>query len=161
MRSNGKIVMSACLMVIGAYAVITALKWPLRTAIFPTVIGIPVFFMALVELLLNLFGKEETEKKQSAVDFELSEGLEPALATRRTLSSFIWIIGFFLAIIFFGFQIAAPLFVLCFLRLHGKENWPLSLLMSAAAWGVLYGLFIRLLEVPFKNGLILRALGIG
>lgn len=153
--------MSACLVAIGGFAAIAALKWPLRTAIFPIVIGIPVFFMALVELLLNLFGKEQTAGKQTAVDFELSEGVDPALATRRTLSSFAWIIGCFLAIIFFGFQIGIPLYVLCFLRLYGREKWWISLLMSASAWGILYGLFIRLLDVPFTNGLILNAIGIG
>ena len=158
MRYSGAHLMSLCLMVISAGVVITALKWPFRAALFPVIIGISVFFMAIAELLLNLFGKKEMVVKEAAVDFSLSEGMDKALEIRRTLVIFAWIVGFFGLIIFFGFTIAVPLFVFLYLKLQGKEGWGISLIFSVSAWVFFYGLFIWLLNTPFQEGWVVEIL---
>ena len=158
MRYSGAHLMSLCLMVISAGVVITALKWPFRAALFPVIIGISVFFMAIAELLLNLFGKNEMVVKEAAVDFSLSEGMDKALEIRRTLVIFAWIVGFFGLIIFFGFTIAVPLFVFLYLKLQGKEGWGISLIFSVSAWVFFYGLFIWLLNTPFQEGWVIENL---
>jgi len=158
MRYSGAHLMSLCLMVISAGVVITALKWPFRAALFPVIIGISVFFMAIAELLLNLFGKNEMVVKEAAVDFSLSEGMDKALEIRRTLVIFAWIVGFFGLIIFFGFTIAVPLFVFLYLKLQGKEGWGISLIFSVSAWVFFYGLFIWLLNTPFQEGWVVEIL---
>jgi hypothetical protein len=58
-----------------------------------------------------------------------------------------------------GFPIAVPLFVLLYLRLQGREGWIVSLAMTAAVWGVFYGLFNRLLHLPFPAGWLVTWLG--
>lgn len=158
MRYSGKHLMSLCLMVISAGVVITALKWPFRAALFPVIIGISVFFMAIAELLLNLFGKKEMVVKEAAVDFSLSEGMDKALEIRRTLVIFAWIVGFFVLVIFFGFTIAVPLFVFLYLKLQGREGWGTSLIFSVSAWVFFYGLFIWLLNTPFQEGWVVEIL---
>ena len=158
MRYSGAHLMNLGLMVISAGVVSTALKWPFRAALFPVIIGISVFFMAIAELLLNLFGKKEMVVKEAAVDFSLSEGMDKALEIRRTLVIFAWIAGFFVLIIFFGFTIAVPLFVFLYLKLQGKEGWGTSLIFSVSAWVFFYGLFIWLLNTPFQEGWVVEIL---
>lgn len=163
MRYSGKTLMSLCTMMIASWAVITALKWPLRTAIFPVIIGIPVFFMAMGEFLFSLYEREEIANKKSGEGVKPSEKKE-VLPVSQSLLAFALIIGFFLLILFFGFPIGIPLFVFLYLKFYGRERWGISVGLAATAWACFFGLFIWLLNIPFPEGWVqkgLRALGIG
>lgn len=156
MKISGKVLMSLSLLVVSAWMVITALKWPLKTSLFPVVIGIPVFSLAIFELYFSLSRKEG--KEGSRVDFKLSESTDQALANRRTISIFFWILGFFLLIVLVGFPIAVPLFFILFLNFYGKEKWRISLGMAALAYAFFFGLFIWLLNTPFQEGWVQKGL---
>ncbi len=156
--------MNLCLALIAAGVIITAIKWPFKTALFPLVIGISVFLMSVAELLLSLIEGEGKAKKGPAVDFKLSEGMDKAVALRRTWVAFGWIVGFFLLILCLGFSIAVPLYVFSYMKIYGKEKWGISIFMSVLAWVFFYGLFIRLLNTPMMEGWLfrgLRLIGIG
>jgi len=156
--------MNLCLAVIAAGVIITAIKWPFKTALFPMVIGVSVFLMAGAELFLGLKERGGKAAKQSTLDFQLSEGMDAAVALRRTWVAFGWIVGFFLLILLVGFSIAVPLFVFSYMKIYGKEKWIISILMGGLAWVFFYGLFIKLLNTPMMEGWIfrgLRAIGIG
>lgn len=84
MRFSGIHLIILCIMLIAAGVIITATKWPFRSALFPVVIGISVFFIGLAALLASLFKKEEIAKKQDVLDFEFSEGVDKAITIRRT-----------------------------------------------------------------------------
>ena len=158
MKYNGKHLMNLCLMVIAIGVIITAVNWPFKTAFFPFIVSIFLFFGAMADLLLNLFGSKEVATKQGAVDFQLSEDIDPALATRRTLQAFSWIIGFFLLILLIGFTIAVPLMVFLFLKVQAKEKWGISLLLTGSALVFFFGLFVWLLHTPFSEGWIFEGL---
>lgn len=151
MRWSGKTLMSLSVMAIAGWMVVTSLHWPLRTAIFILAIGIPVFCLAILESCLSLFEKEDACKEAEGADFAFPEEPEPAVANRRTISIFLWILGFFFLIVLIGFPIAVPLFLFLFLKLHG-ETWGISLGLAAAGWVSFYGLFVRLLNLPFLEG---------
>ena len=151
MRYSGRTLLSFGLMVISGWMVFKAMGWPLRTGIFTIVVGIPVFCMATVEVFLSLLGNQEESEYQG-------------LSARRAFLAFLWIIGFFLLIFFFGFSIAVPLFVFLHLRWHGKERWAIALALTGATWVFFYGLFVWLLSTPFPEGWVqkaLRSFGIG
>jgi len=148
-------------MVIAVGVITTAMKWPFKTALFPTIVSLFIFFGAMAEFLLNFFERKEIVTKQGAVDFQLSEDIDQALATRRTLLGFAWIIGFFLLILLFGFLIAVPIMVFLFLKVQAKERWGISLLLTGLALVFFYGLFVWLLNTPFSAGWILEGLNIG
>ena len=163
-RFNGSNLMSLSMTVISAWVAITALRWPLKTALFPLVISIAVFLMTSVELLLSLFGKEEVAKKGAAVDFSFSEVVDKKVTFRRTLTIFSWIVGFFFMIVFFGFSIGVALFVFLYLKIQGREKWGISIIMTFASWFFFWGLFIWLLNTPMMEGWVFqwfRAIGIG
>jgi len=155
MRLNGGAVMGLAVTGIALGVVFTSFKWPFKAALFPLAIGIPVFLMALAESVLSLFGKSGGAEEAAGFDFKLSTGgYDHQTALQRTLRIFAWIIGFFFLILLIGFPIAIPLFFLVFYRIYGKESWKISIGLSAVAWSSFYGLFVWLLNIPFREGLL-------
>ena len=148
MRASGGAWFSLGLAAIAGYAVVAAWSWPIKAALFPLVIGIPLFCLAAAEALWTIFGAAPAQEGE-AKDFRLSIGNQTA---RRTLVATGWILGFFGAIVLLGFPVAVPLFVFLYLKLQGREGWLLSIAMTAAVWGVFYGLFDLLLHLPFPAG---------
>jgi hypothetical protein len=156
MRLKGRAVMSLCIMLVGAGVVIQAAQWPFKAALFPLIVGVPVFLLALVDFLLTSFEKED--KERATIDFKFYGHEDKALEKKRTLSIFLWILGFFFLVILVGFPIAVPLFVFCYLKLEGREGWLVTLLATSITWVTFYGLFVRFLNVPFMEGWIQKAL---
>jgi len=159
-RFKGKHWMSVCMAVISAGVVLNAIKWPFKTALFPAVIGISVFLMSITELVLSLFEKEGSAK-HSAMDFKLSEDVDKATASRRTILIFSWILIFFVLILLFSFTIGVPLYVLVYLKIQGKEKWLIAIFMTIGSWIFFWGLFVWLLDTPMPQGWIMSILGIG
>jgi hypothetical protein len=162
-KQPGKVLMVLCFMGMGVAAVVSGLDWPFRAALFPVSIGSIFVLLSGMELYLLLWGKEEA-KKGAATDFQLSDDIDPEEARRRTVATFLWIIGFFVLIGGLGFPYAIPVYVLLFLKVKGKEGWGVSLGLTVIAWASFYGLFVWLLKVNFQDGWFqqgLRALGAG
>ena len=157
MRASGKGFICLGLALIALWVVVSALRWPLRAALFPVVIGIPVLFMAVTEVYLDMFRKEESHEARGA-DFQLSENMDSALANRRTLIIFLWVLGYYFLILSVGLSTAIPIFFVLYFKLAGREKWGITLILSALAWGFFYGLFIWLLKTPFQPGWVQRGL---
>jgi len=137
--------------IIGAYAFYDSWHWPYKAALFPRLISVPLFLFGLLETSLSL-SKAEEKKEGAAVDFEFSTDVDPITARKRTLSLFLWVLGFFALIPLVGFLIAVPLFIFLSLKLEGKESWLVSIVLTACCWLFMEGLFNRLLHIPFAPG---------
>ena len=148
MANRASLILAFGILIVAAAAVFVATDWPWKAKLFPLVIGIPLFFLALAELLWSLLSKAPPE-----------EAPVHEAAARRTLLACAWIFGFLAAIVLLGFPVAVPLFMILYLRLQGKEGWKLSIALTAAVWGAFYGLFDRLLHLPFPDGWLLTWLG--
>jgi Tripartite tricarboxylate transporter TctB family len=138
-----------------------AKDWRLQARLYPWAIGIPMVVLAIVQVILDLKGVQRKQADAAPVDFQFTQNLDPALARRRTINIFSWIVGFFLGIWLLGFVITIPLLVFTYLKIQAGESWVLSAALTAGAWLVFYGLFVRLLTLPFPQGLVLTWLGIG
>jgi hypothetical protein len=138
-----------------------AKDWRLQARLYPYAIGIPMVILAIIQVILDLKGVERKQTDAAPVDFQFSQNIDPALARRRTINIFTWIFGFFLGIWLLGFIITIPLLVFSYLKLYSGEPWGLSIILTAVAWLAFYALFVRLLHLPFPEGLILTWLGIG
>jgi hypothetical protein len=158
MRVDASLLLSLVVMVVSAWAVLAATAWPWKAALFPLVIGIPLVLLAAAEFCVAAIGRAASA--EGAVDFVPSQHADRSLALRRTAAAFGWLIGFTLLIIVLGFSVATPILVLLYLRIHAAEGWARSLMLSVAAWAVVHGLFVRLLNLPFPEGLVQRALGV-
>ena len=139
-RHSGAVLFAAGLVVVAAYAVYAALRWPPKAALFPLVMGIPLLVLTVAQVFLELRAA--------------SAPAEPAGAGRRALAVFAWMCGFIALVLLGGFAAAVPIFVFLYLRLDGREGWLLSGALAAAAWGFFHLVFQRLLHFPFEAGLI-------
>lgn len=138
---------------VAAYAFYASLDWPFRTALFPRILAVPLFCLALAEVVMSLtIG--ENKNRGHAVDFELTTTVEPALAAQRTVAIIAWIMGFFFLILAAGFPLAVPVFVVLYLRVVGREPWALTILLTFVSWLFVEGLFSRFLNIPFPDGWI-------
>lgn len=150
-------ILGVAIMLAAGAAVVIAIGWPWKAALFPIAIGIPVFCMAVAEVVWGLIS---SAGRGDVPDFQLSEHVPSRTAIRRTLVAIAWMLGFFAAIVLAGFPLAVPLLVFCYVKLLGREGWGLSLGMALAVWGLFYGIFDRLLHLPFPAGWIQTWLGL-
>jgi hypothetical protein len=155
-KFSSKNLMNLSLIAIAVWVVITAVRWPFKTAFFPVLVGAFLFLGSTVDLLLSVFGKEKADKKQAAVDFQLSEDIDPAVATRRTLVAFGWVLGFFVLILLVGFTLSVPLLVFLFLKFQAREKWGITLFLTASSLIFFFGLFVWMLNIPFAEGWIIE-----
>ena len=149
MHSRASLGLALGVMAVSGYALIAAWFWPWKAALFPLVIGIPLFVLAAAEAAWVLLGRTERAEVQ---DFQLTRDVPEREVVRRSAMAAAWIVGFFAAIVIFGFAVAVPLFVFLYLRLQANEGWIFSAVFTAAVWAFFYGLFDRLLHLPFPAG---------
>jgi hypothetical protein len=146
-HKKASLALSALIMIVSGYGIVAATAWPWKAALFPLVIGIPLFALAAAEALWTLLGTDPASDE--ARDFQLSIGKD---SLRRTLTAAGWILAFFAAIVLLGFPLAIPLFVFLYLKLQGREGWGISIAITLGTWAVFYGLFDLLLHLPFPAG---------
>ncbi len=162
MKLSGKAWMSFAIMLIAAGVVISALRWPFKAALFPAVVGFPLFVLSAIQFVRSAFFAEG-HGKGAVIDFKLSEMEDKALEKKRTVRILFWILEFFLMVLLIGFPIAVPLFMFLYMKVQGKEKWVTSVLLAFAAWVAFYGLFVKFCDIPFGEGWIqqgLKAFGI-
>ena len=153
LRFNTKVLFTLIIAILLAFALFQSRHFGFRAGLFPWVIGIPTLILALCQLVKDLLGREKA--KRPLADWEVAADVAPEVATRRTVSIIIWSIGFFLAIWLLGFSYSIPVSMLLYLRLAGKEKWPMALAVTFFTWLFVYGLFERALSIPFPDGLLL------
>ncbi len=121
-------------------------------------VGVFLFFGGCGRPPVKPVRKGEGGKKQAAVDFQLSEDIDPAVATRRTLLAFGWVLGFFVLILLVGFTLSVPLLVFLFLKVQAREKWGITLFLTASSLVFFFGLFVWMLNIPFAEGWIIEGL---
>jgi len=87
--------------------------------------------------------------------------MDPAVVKRRTITMFSWMLGFFLMIWLLGYVIAIPVMVFSYLKFQSNESWVLSTTLTVIAFAFFYSLFVKLLTLPFPEGLLITWLGLG
>jgi TctA family transporter len=124
-----------------------------RAALFPWVIGLPSFALAIFIFIQD--SCRSTKKiRLEQIGFESEREVPPAVERQRTIAITCWIIGFFLAIWILGFVPASAIATLLYLKLGAQERWPVTLAISAACWLFFFGLFDYALQMPFPTGLL-------
>jgi hypothetical protein len=152
-------IFSFCALIFFIVFVYQAQDWRLQARLYPYAIGIPMIILALIQVILDLKGVVRKQTDAAPVDFQFSQNLEPAVARKRTINIFAWIVGFFAGIYLLGFAITIPLLVFTYLKFQSGEKWGISIILTVGAWVVFYTLFVKLLVLPFPDGKIFTWLG--
>jgi hypothetical protein len=154
-------IFSFCALIFFCVWVYLAQDWRLQARLYPWAIGIPMLILAIVQVILDLKGVQaKTQSDATPVDFQFTKEVDPATAKKRAVIMFSWLAGFLLAIWLLGFPIAIALMMFTYLKFQGGESWVLSIALTVVAWLAFWGLFVKLLNLPFPEGLIITRLGL-
>jgi len=145
------IIFTGCVIILLALALWQSRNFGVRAGLFPWVIGTPTLLLALLQLIKDLRGHE---KVSGPIEGEGAVHVSPELASRRTWAIIGWTVGFFVTIWLLGFSYAVPLTMVLYLKIAGREKWPITAVMAFGSWVFFYLLFERMLSVPFPDGLI-------
>jgi TctA family transporter len=154
LRFNWETAFCFFIIVVLALALWHSRRFDFRSGLFPWVVGFPALALATLQLVMDLMAKEGKTCEDPLIG--VGPELPPKVVNRRTAGIFGWTIGYFVAIWLFGFSIGVPLCMFTQLKIGSREKWSLSLILTACAWVFIYGLFDRLLHVPFPQGLFFR-----
>lgn len=154
---------SFCALIFFCVFVYLAQDWRLQARLYPWAIGIPMLVLALVQVILDLRGFKAKEPSSNEpvtpMDFQFTKEIDAATAKKRAITMFAWLLGFLGLIWFFGFPIGIPLMMFTYLKFQGREPLGLSIILTAIAWVCFYGLFVKLLTLPFPQGALFAWLG--
>jgi hypothetical protein len=154
-------IFSFCALVFFIIFVYLAQDWRLQARLYPYAIGIPMLILAIVQVILDLKGvKAKQSSDATPMDFQFTKDVDPIVAKKRAIIMFAWLIAFFFLIWLVGFPIGIAVMMFTYLKFQGRESWKLSILLTVIAWLCFWGLFVRLLHLPFPDGLVFTWLGI-
>ena len=153
MKLRLRALLSLFFVIVAAWAAYEAKGWDFSARLFPLIASLPLLVLSLIQLGIDALGSDA--KTAKAMDFEFTKGIEPRLARLRTLNMFAWLFGFALAIWLVGFHVAIPLTVFLYLKFQGRERWNLSLAVTALIYIFFWGVFDRLLHLPFPEPVLL------
>jgi putative tricarboxylic transport membrane protein len=155
---------SFCALIFFCVFVYLAQEWRPQARLYPWVIGFPMVVLAVAQVILDLKGVKAKQSDDGApptpMDFQFTKEIDPATAKKRAMIMFSWLLGFFFLIWLLGFPIAIPLMLFTYLKFQGGESWRLSIALTVIAWFFFWGLFVKLLTLPFPEGLIITWLGL-
>jgi TctA family transporter len=152
-RFDRRVLFTLSVIIALALALWQSRNFGVRAGLFPWVIGTPTLLLALFQLAKDLWGYRKVNAPHVGVGDAAIE-VSPEVTTRRTLVIIGWTLGFFLAIWLLGFSYAVPLTMALYLKLAGREKWPITAIMTFSTWIFFYLLFERMLNVPFPDGLL-------
>jgi TctA family transporter len=147
-RSKWSAVFSLCLVLVLGAALWQGREFGYRAGLFPWAIGYPLFALAVVQLILDLLGKEGGK---GYGEMGAGADLPRSVVAQRTTSIICWILGYFVAIWLLGFIWAVPITTLLYLKFAGNEKWPITLAITIGASAFFYGVFEYALRIPFPE----------
>jgi TctA family transporter len=150
-----KALFTAAVIALLALALWQSRNFGIRAGLFPWVIGIPTLLLALSQLVKDMRGGKKVYDTEADAD-----RMAPEIVRKRTLTIIGWTVGCFLLIWLLGFPWAVPLTIFLYLKLAGRENWPMTLAVTFCSWLFFYLLFERMLSVPFPQGLLFELFGV-
>ena len=153
-----------------ALLLVLSFKYVPKARLMPLVVGVPTLALVVFCLLVNLvpgFSKRYRRVAEQDV-FDLGEirkklapaarkKRSPAEIRRKEMNMIWWLVGLMAAILLLGYLIAIPGFVFLFLKVRSGERWLTTILVTAATWICVYGVFVVLLKLPIYKGILFGA----
>lgn len=139
MKVNGRIVTSLVMTLVFTLFVIQALSFRHEAAVMPLLVGLPGLVLSLVQLFI------EVRAGAARAD-------DSPVASTREMTIMLWIAGFTLGVIGFGFVLGAPVLLAAYLYFVAAERLPVAALGGLLCLAVMAGLE-RLLNIPLFEGL--------
>ena len=150
LRISWETVFCFFIVVLLALALWQSRHFDFRTGLFPWAIGLPLLLLTIIQLIMDFLGKGDRKSGDHSV--ETGSDLPAEVVNRRTAGILGWILAYFVGIWLLGFSFGVPLCTFIQLKIFGREKWPQGLIYTASVWVLIYGIFDRVLHVPFPTG---------
>lgn len=127
-----------------------AWSWPLRASIIVLLLGGLGLGLILVQLFIDFRGIFENFAESGTAILD-----SPPMEAGRwgNLEIWAWILGFYAGIYVVGFLSAALLFVFLYIKFYGGSTWT-AVWSAFLTWGFLYGIFEKIMHVPWPRSLL-------
>jgi hypothetical protein len=129
------------LVIFSGAVIIAGLSYPPKAASIPLLVGGVGAALSLLQLIIELRASR-------------SSSYEERIDLKKDIPIYLWVWAFVIAIVMFGFLLAAPPMLFIYLKFRSRESWRLSIALSLGVFALLYGLFQIVLGVPLFEGLI-------
>lgn len=147
-RGVEQIIFTSVIGMVMLAALFVAKDWPLRASIIILLLGGVGVILAIVQLAADYQALRSEDSKFVRPTFEV-RAIEHG-GRWGSLEIWAWLWGLFCAIHLIGFLIALPLFVFLYVKFYGG-SWLTTIILTAITWGFLYGIYDRLLSVPWPK----------
>jgi hypothetical protein len=149
-RIGANLVISVVLLAVFIAVYVGAQEWPFRTRLFPVMVSVAGATLALVNILLVLFGPSgEAQAAHRIADVEIKdeddeedEALEyvfESASRREWFRVLSWVTAFFLGLYLLGAIVTIPVFTLLYLLLEARTTILVSAVYAGLLGGVVYG----------------------
>lgn len=146
----GRVIFTVVIGLVLVVALVDAWSWPLRASIIVLTLGVMGLALTALQLVLDVRrSMAEATQDQLSLEVPMSE----TMSRWSYFEIWGWIVGFFLAIHVIGFPVSTFLFVLAYVKVYGGR-WLTAVGLAVLSWGFLYGIFDRILHVPWPESLI-------
>ncbi len=140
-------------------AILLSIDWPAAAKPVPLTACYMALAAAALNLMNELFGKEQSAAARGNVDGGIAVGhvdigVTPEVARRQSTLYFAWLAGFLLTIWLIGFLPAIAIFVFAYMRFGFREPTIHSAGFAAITVVLCWGLFDRILSVHWPQSLL-------
>ena len=169
--------LTVLMLVIFSGMLIIASRYPAGARFMPYVLGFPAVALCLLQLFLDARERRRSKQAEGPTDVELAEAkvsravghavhfdvgdllapeasMDPRERLRREAITWGYFLALIAGIIFFGFHIAVPVFLITFLRYRANASWMMTLGLTAVASFVLFFAFEQVLHIELHKGFI-------
>lgn len=138
--------------------------YPLRARLFPLTVSLPLAVLATYQFLMDIRKRPrrepahepKTRPSQSGPSLT-SEGVT-LIDHREQLKAMAWLLAFVLGVWGIGFLPTIVLYTFGYIRFEAREPSWLAGLVAILALIFVYGVFVRILNVPLLPGILVRFL---
>ena len=135
----------------------TAFSYPGLARLMPLVVGIPGLMLAGAQLVLDVqAGARAARAAAPRARIATAGALAAAARWVRELGVLWWAAGLVGLTLAFGFSASIPVFLAAFLRLRGKESWPVTVALAGTGWAFVYLVFTVGMKVFLFKGFVFR-----
>jgi TctA family transporter len=131
-------------------------SWAFAARIIPTIVGIGAIIFCSLSLINEVFGAHDPDAevagatKKIHMDIASKTAHLPAkVILTRGFLFFGWMAGFAACMALIGLIPTAPLFIIAFMRVEGREPWKIVIPMAACVVALIYVVFDQLLAIPW------------
>lgn len=140
-----------------ASAVLGAMQYHFRAAIYPIVVGSLGCLISILLLVKNLIKDSEIDGGES-IDIQQDKDLPSSVRLKKSVKAFAAVITLYVLIWLLGFKLAALIFIAGFIGIIAREKWYITLGLAFGV-AILLMVFKEILHVFWPEGLLGELVG--